>query len=315
MSRALIEEAAKALAAEGELTRQLGAELTDADAARIVWVGWTVKDVLGHVGASFGGLLRRMQGTPAPAGQPTTLDELNELRRAERADWPLARVLEEIERGRNALLAFVAGLGDAAAARPVRMSAYTAPLWRIAWVASSHERGHRRDVERALGRGRPGGEVAWLNVSKGGVPKLPVFRAALGELGLAGDGHNLRTHGGPTAALCLFSLEVIQALQREGHPIYPGAVGENVTVSGLDWAQLRPGDRLRVGPAVVELTRFTTPCATIKGAFADGEFDRIHAAKHPGQARLYASVVVGGPITVGDPVESLPSERPSQAAP
>ena len=45
--------------------------------------------------------------------------------------------------------------------------------------------------------------------------------------------------------------------------------------------------------------RYTTPCAAIKDAFRDGAFDRIHHAKHPGEARLYASVVQGGAVAVG----------------
>src|SRR5437773_3264314 len=97
MSRALIDEAGKALAAEGERTRRLGAELSEADSTRIAWGEWTVKDALGHVGASLGGILRRMQGRVPPSAQGKTLIDLNELRRAERADWSLARVLDDVE--------------------------------------------------------------------------------------------------------------------------------------------------------------------------------------------------------------------------
>ena len=50
--------------------------------------------------------------------------------------------------------------------------------------------------------------------------------------------------GGPLAALCLYSLEVIQALQAEGHSIFPGSVGENITLSHLDWSRVTPGVRL-----------------------------------------------------------------------
>jgi MOSC domain-containing protein YiiM len=154
------------------------------------------------------------------------------------------------------------------------------------------------------------GRVASLNVSRGGVPKLPIESALVGELGLEGDRHRARMHGGPTAALCLFSLEVIERLRREGHPIHPGALGENLTVEGLDWAALQPGDRLRIGPVVVELTRFTAPCKNVAGAFWDGDFSRVDARRHPGEARLYARVVETGLMAVGDAVEHLPS-RPS----
>ena len=56
------------------------------------------------------------------------------------------------------------------------------------------------------------GRVAQVNVSPGGVPKRPVERAELGALGLDGDGHTFHGHGGPQRALCLWSLERIEAL-------------------------------------------------------------------------------------------------------
>src|SRR5690349_10751696 len=112
MSRALIDEAAKALAAEGVRTRKLAAELSAADAARIAWADWTMKDVLGHLGASLGGLLRRMQGSVPTTAVGKTLEEINGLRRAERADWSLARVLEDVEQARAGLLAYLAGLDE-----------------------------------------------------------------------------------------------------------------------------------------------------------------------------------------------------------
>ena len=62
-----------------------------------------------------------------------------------------------------------------------------------------------------------------INVSRGGVPKTSVFEALVTEHGVDGDRqHDLRHHGGPDRAVSLFSLELIQALQREGHPIAAG---------------------------------------------------------------------------------------------
>ena len=307
MRRRQIEDAAEALLARGERTRRVGAELIKADAQRIVWDDWTVKDLLGHVEASHRGLLRRMNGTVAPAVPGQTLADLNEQRRRERADWSLAETLAQIEDGRRALLEYLAALPDEETERAILLTGgRSLPLWRIAWMTSSHEREHLRQVEEALGR-QPGGEVAALNVSNGGVPKLPIFRADLGELGLAGDAHRGRMHGGPTAALCLYSMEAIGRLQAEGHPIYPGAIGENVTVVGLDWGAVRPGDRLRIGPTAVEVTRYTVPCKNIRAAFASEDFSRVHADLHPGDSRVYARVVEGGPMTVGDPVAHLPA--------
>jgi MOSC domain-containing protein YiiM len=148
------------------------------------------------------------------------------------------------------------------------------------------------------------GWVFQVNRSAGGVPKLPVVEAAVTADGLTGDRQNdLRHHGGPERAVCLYSLERILDLQREGHPIFPGAAGENLTLAGLGWDDLGPGSRLEVGAGVeLEVTRFTTPCRTIAGAFAGGAIDRILQDRHPGWSRLYARVLRPGAVRVGDRV-------------
>jgi MOSC domain-containing protein YiiM len=142
-----------------------------------------------------------------------------------------------------------------------------------------------------------------INASQGGVPKAALREAVINELGLTVDKHNLKSHGGPTAALCLYALERIVALQAEGHPIFPGSVGENITVAGIDWGQVVPGVRLRLGDEVlVEVTRYTTPCATIKDSFADRDSDRILQTLHAGWSRVYARVLHMGNIHVGSKV-------------
>jgi MOSC domain-containing protein YiiM len=144
------------------------------------------------------------------------------------------------------------------------------------------------------------GHIFQINASQGGVPKLALREAVVNELGLTVDKHNLKSHGGPTAALCLYSLERIVALQAEGHPIFPGSVGENITVAALDWEQVVPGARLRLGEeVVVEVTRYTTPCATIKDSFADRESDRILQTRHAGWSRVYAKVLRTGSLRIG----------------
>lgn len=155
------------------------------------------------------------------------------------------------------------------------------------------------------------GSIVQVNVSPGGVPKLPVPEAVVTELGIVGDGHHdTENHGGPERALCLYALERIEALRAEGHPIAPGTTGENVTIAGIDWERVVPGARLRLGAGViVEVTRYTTPCKTIRGSFADGDSNRIHHRLFPGWSRVYARVLRGGIIRPGDPVELLPGEE------
>ena len=145
------------------------------------------------------------------------------------------------------------------------------------------------------------GHIFQINASKGGVPKHPLREADVTPLGLSVDKvGNPEIHGGPKAALCIYSLERIVALQDEGHPIFPGSVGENLTLAGLDWEQVTLGKRLRLGDEVLlEITKYTTPCQTIVESFADRNSNRIHQNKYPGWSRVYAGVLHTGHIQVG----------------
>ena len=156
-------------------------------------------------------------------------------------------------------------------------------------------------------RSNMSGRIFQLNVSPGGVPKLAIQNGIVHQLGIVGDAHRFpKIHGGPERALCLFSLERIFELQNEGHPIFPGAVGENVTISGLDWNELKPGVRLGLGSEVeVELTSYTKPCNTIVQYFVEGNFHRINQELHPGYSRIYARILRSGALRVGQSVTVL----------
>jgi len=146
-----------------------------------------------------------------------------------------------------------------------------------------------------------------INSSPGGVPKLAVREATLTELGLGGDDHNFPDiHGGPERALCLFSLERILEFQAEGHPIFPGAAGENVTITGLDWKRLVPGVRLALGDEVlIEITKYTSPCNSMTELFSDGNYARLSQKANPGCSRVYARVLQTGRLVVGQLVRVL----------
>jgi MOSC domain-containing protein YiiM len=147
------------------------------------------------------------------------------------------------------------------------------------------------------------GRLEAVNLSRGGVPKQPVFEALVTESGLGGDHQNDSSHhGGPDRAVVLYSLDVIRALQHEGHPITAGAVGENLTVSGVDWQAVVPGTRLTVGDIELQITKYATPCNNIRGCFRDHDFMRIYQDRHPGWSRVCARVVTGGTVRPGDVV-------------
>jgi MOSC domain-containing protein YiiM len=154
------------------------------------------------------------------------------------------------------------------------------------------------------------GRIVQISISAGGVPKRPVDEARVTAAGIDGDGHrNTRYHGGPDRALCLYSIERIRALAAEGHPIVPGSIGENVTIEGLEWSDVAPGTRMRLGERVViEVTRYTSPCFNITASFTDGDYSRVSQKQQPGSSRVYARVLMEGVIRRDEPVKLLYDE-------
>jgi MOSC domain-containing protein YiiM len=153
------------------------------------------------------------------------------------------------------------------------------------------------------------GRVHQVNVSRGGVPKLPVAGTQVRRLGLDGDGHTEPEpiHGGELQAVSLYCVEAIARVAADGNQAFPGAYGENLTLEGIEWSTLGPGDRLAIGAGglLVELTKYAAPCQTIAHWFVDRQIARISPKIHPEDARWYARVVVEGPVATGDTVEVL----------
>ncbi|HVE84908.1 MAG TPA: MOSC domain-containing protein [Myxococcales bacterium] len=148
-----------------------------------------------------------------------------------------------------------------------------------------------------------------INVNpQGGVPKHRVPSTRLLRGGVEGDRQlDLRYHGGPDRAVCLYSLERYRALAEEGHPAAPGTLGENLTVEGLDWGAVKPGARFEIGQALIEITKDAPPCKTVAGSFQEGGFIRVSEKKHPGWSRMYARVLREGVVNEGDPVAAVPA--------
>jgi MOSC domain-containing protein YiiM/GNAT superfamily N-acetyltransferase len=160
------------------------------------------------------------------------------------------------------------------------------------------------------------GRVVQVNVSPGGVPKLPVDQALVGRLGLDGDAHHHdHVHGGPHRAVCLLALEAIERVQADGHPIEPGAVGENLTTVGIEIARLPVGAQLAIGEELLlEIAAPANPCDVIKHVFVRGKSGRISILLHPDDSRMYARVLREGVVREGDPIRVLPPAAESTAA-
>jgi MOSC domain-containing protein YiiM len=100
----------------------------------------------------------------------------------------------------------------------------------------------------------------------------------------------------------LFDIEILTQLQKEGFPLYPGAIGENLTVTGLGVQRLPPGTILEIGQVLLRLEEPRKPCYVL---------DAIHPCLKDvivGRCGYMASVVRGGVIEPGMNIIEMPFE-------
>ena len=144
------------------------------------------------------------------------------------------------------------------------------------------------------------GTLLQVNVSRGGLPKLPVLQAHVGAAGVDGDRQlNKKFHGGLDRAICLFSTELYDRLRSFEIDVVPGSVGENFTTTGLDLHKLKPGDRLKVGDCTIEITKVRIPCASLK------KWDADLPELMVGFSGWVAKVVNEGIVRPGDDIQTL----------
>lgn len=175
-----------------------------------------------------------------------------------------------------------------------------------------------RSAMPSLGRPAAVGKLHSINVGAG-IPKLPVERALVTQLGLAGDRQLVGVvqswggHGGSDKAVMLWSLDVITTIAREGHPLcQPGRCGEQLTLAGVDWKLLKTGATVQVGKEVLlEVTFLKLPCASQAANFTsagDGA-QRISPQRYPDSSRVLARVLRAGFVAAGDEVRVYRSPR------
>jgi MOSC domain-containing protein YiiM len=158
------------------------------------------------------------------------------------------------------------------------------------------------------------GFIVQISISPGGVPKRPIAEAEVTVDGIRGDSWaHPQIHGGSNQALLLITSEGIGQLIAQGYPVYPGALGENLTTLGLDRRQMRIGQRYGVGDLMLEITQMRAPCVTldvygpsIKRAVYDAQVKASDASSPRwGLAGFYAKVLRGGMVRPKDIIELL----------
>ncbi|MHB1272525.1 MAG: MOSC domain-containing protein [Rhodanobacter sp.] len=140
-----------------------------------------------------------------------------------------------------------------------------------------------------------------------GIFKQPVTGpVAVRWLNLDGDGQaDLRNHGGADKAVYAYSLDHYaywrEVLGRDALP--HGQFGENLTVTGLDEAELYVGDQLRIGDARFTITQPRMPCFKLGIRLADTGMPKRFARSL--RTGFYLRVLEEGTIEAGNAVDVM----------
>ena len=114
---------------------------------------------------------------------------------------------------------------------------------------------------------------------------------AVADLGFAGCRH--ARQGGKRQVL-LVDKETLDAVQ-----LRPGIIRENITTSGLNVNGLAPGERLRIGDALLEVSSVCTPCDQLE-KIRPGLRRELY-----GRRGMLCRVIEGGMVRPGDAIVRL----------
>ena len=134
-----------------------------------------------------------------------------------------------------------------------------------------------------------------------GVQKHPADQVELrAGHGIVGDAHAGPWH----RQVSLLGAESVAKVQAHvDFPLAPGAFAENILTEGICLWRLPVGTRLRLGPAVAEVTQIGKEChhdCAIRKAAGDCVMPR---------EGIFVRILEGGVLRPGDPLEVLPAEE------
>ena len=144
-----------------------------------------------------------------------------------------------------------------------------------------------------------------------GIHKQPTLEpVSIGKLGLIGDEVSDEiNHGGPDQAVYVYGQPDYDYWSEQLRvALEPATFGENLTVSGLESANLKIGDRLCIGPSgvgvLLEVAASRIPCHVLAARMNDlGFVKKFRATGRPG---AYCRVIETGALQAGDAVTLEP---------
>lgn len=110
------------------------------------------------------------------------------------------------------------------------------------------------------------------------------------DYGIKGDAHAGNWH----RQVSLLSFEKAEEFKKNGADIQEGAFGENLLVSGIDFASLNIGDTLKCNDVILNITQIGKECHNECEIFK-----KMGRCIMPTNG-VFARVVKGGTINIGD---------------
>jgi len=165
----------------------------------------------------------------------------------------------------------------------------------------------------SVNAGRPR-EVSWRGETvRTSIWKSPVVgRVHVSFVNVAGDEQSdLTVHGGVDKAVYCYPSEHY-AFWRAELPAMDlgwGTFGENFTTVGLLEAEVRVGDRLRVGGGEFVVTQPRMPCYKLGIRFGRPTMEKRFLKSR--RSGFYLAVLREADVAAGDPIEFVPQTEPS----
>lgn len=152
------------------------------------------------------------------------------------------------------------------------------------------------------------GKILAICISKQrGVQKNPINEAkVIADWGIEHDAHGGDWH----RQVSLLSADKIEDFRKNGVRVGYGAFGENLVVSGLDFAKLSVGTLLRAGEVLLEMTQIGKECHAHCAVY-----HQVGDCIMPREG-VFAKVLTGGVLHPGDElvIEERKGNRPYRAA-
>jgi MOSC domain-containing protein YiiM len=142
-----------------------------------------------------------------------------------------------------------------------------------------------------------------------GLPKIAVELANVTVSGIDGDYNRFRKkkkNNDPDMAIMILCTDILSQLNQEGWPAQPGDLGENLTLTGMDYASIETGQQYKIGDVTLEISIICDPCSNLYILpYVGNERGPAFIKTLMNRRGWYARVLTPGAIKSGDSVTIL----------